>query len=115
MSELIEDFSKDFRMKNEKTGVEYYEKVDLRIMDWGKNHPAVAYTHNCYSENTAKQLVKALKKYKKLMFVCGVTGFTMNDIIQSNMRVHMEKLMGDKVNWERGEMTSTIFTLVENK
>lgn len=96
MSKLIEDFSVKVPMVNPENGYRYTDFVNLEVMDW--NNPVlVAYTMNSHSENTARQLYKALEKYKKLRFVTGVTGRTLDQLIQQSLRKNMEKLYGGKI------------------
>lgn len=57
---------------------------ELKIMDWGRPN-LVAYTFNSYGEAFCKALFEALKEYKDLTLETGVSGNTMNDIIQHNV------------------------------
>lgn len=115
MSRVIEDFSKRIEMVNPENGYKHTDFVDLKVEDWGGDC-YVASTFNCDSLNTAKQLVEALKKYRKLRFETGVTGGTKNDLIQRTMIRHMKNLLGDKVECEFSGMryASAVFTLKEN-
>ena len=97
MSKLIEDFSTKVEMVNPNNGFHYTDCVNLQIMDWDES-TLVAYTFNSDSVNTAKQLYKALEKYKNLRFVTGVTGATANEIIQKTVARHMKELYKDKVD-----------------
>ena len=100
MSKVIEDFSQKVEMTNPENGHQWTDFVDLKIMDWNTESIKVAYTFNSDSVNTAKQLYKALEKYKELKYVTGVTGGTANYLIQNNIARHMRELYGDKVEIE---------------
>lgn len=113
MSKTIEDFSTKVEMVNPSNGYKYVDHVGLKVMEgWAVyGGTKVAYTFNSDSENTAKQLFKALEKYKKLVFVTGVTGRTKNQLIQSIIRRHIEHLYGDRVKIEGTIMESTLYTI----
>ncbi len=113
MSNVIEDFSVKVPMVNPENNHHYTDYVDLKIEEgWSwYGDMKVAYTFNSDSENTARQLFKALEKYKALVFVTGVTGRTKNWLIQCAMKRHMERLFGDRVTIEDYRMASTLFRL----
>ena len=115
MSKVIESFSKRFEMVNPNNGYHYTDYVDLEIMEWGQFAEKVAYTFNSDSENTAKQLVKALEKYRCLRFVTGVTGHTKNWFIQVRIKDFMEKLLGERLAWIRSQGGDTVFYIDEAK
>lgn len=106
----IEDFSGKFEMVNPNNGYKWTDNVHLEILDWGYEC-YVAYTFNDYSENTAKQLMKALEKYGVLTYITGVTGRTMNSIMQSEMTRMITELSDGKVKVSRGELSGTRFML----
>ena len=87
-------------MTNPENGHQWTDFVDLKVEEWGSEPVKVAYTFNSDSENTAKQLFKALEKYRELKFVTGVSGGTKNYLIQNSVSRHMERLYGDKVTIE---------------
>ena len=99
MAYLVEDFSVEVTMDNPNITDQLTEKVELRVEDIISDM-RVAYTFNGQSENTAKQLYKALEKYKKLRFITGMFGHAENSEIQRNIRSHMSRLYGDKVRHE---------------
>lgn len=113
MSNVIEDFSVKVEMVNPNNGYKYTDHVNLEVQEgWHVfGDTKVAYTFNSDSENTARQLFKALEKYKALVFVTGVTGRTKNWLIQCAMKRHMERLFGDRVTIEDYRMASTLFRL----
>lgn len=109
---LVEDFSVEVPVINPNLTDQYTEKVDLKVEDFTPSIRA-AYTFNGQSENTAKQLFRALEKYKKLRFMTGVIGHAENREIQHNIRSHMSRLYGDKVCHEitGGLYEDTIYEL----
>lgn len=112
MAYLIEDFSVEVTMDNPNVNDQLTEKVELKVEDF-TTVMRVAYTFNGQSENTAKQLYKALEKYKKLRFMTGVFGHAENSEIQRNIRSHMNRLYGDRVRHEvvGGLYEDTVFEL----
>ena len=110
MTKTIEDFSVKVQMVNPDNGYKYTDHVNLVVEDWNEV-ALVAYTFNSDSENTAKQLYKALEKYGRLLFVTGVTGRTKNQLIQMAVRDHMVKLYGDKIDYKMNS-DSYLFSIV---
>ena len=114
MERTIEDFSTKIEMVNPENGYRWTDYVELVVKDWG--YSTAACTFNSDGENTAKVLMKALEKYKKLLFVTGVTGGTKNDLIQHSVMKNMEKLYGGKftVEYSGKRYASAKYELVEN-
>ena len=114
MIHLIEDFSIEVPVTDPNITEQYTEKIDLKVEEWTPG-AYTAYTFNGDTQNTAKQLYKALEKYKKLRFVTGVTGHDVNSKIQRTVRSHMSRLYGDKVRQETvgGFYEDTVFVLQE--
>ena len=112
MIHLVEDFSIEVPVTDPNITEQYTEKVDLKVEEWAPG-PLIAYTPSCQSQNTAKQLYKALEKYKKLRFMTGVMGHAENSQIQQSMRSHMSRLYGDKIRQEAvgGLYKDTVFEL----
>lgn len=112
MTHLVEDFSVEVPVTNPNITDQYTENVDLKIESWSPSI-YIAFTFNSKSENTAKQLYKALEKYKKLRFITGVIEHAENRQIQRTIRSHMSRLYGDKVSQEAvgGFYEDTIFEL----
>lgn len=112
MAYIVEDFSIEVPVTNPSITDEHTENVALKIESWS---PSIytAFTFNSESENTAKQLYKALEKYKKLRFITGVMEHAENRQIQRTMRSHMSRLYGDKIRQETvgGFYEDTIFEL----
>ena len=115
MSKMIDDFSARFEMVNPDNNYHYIDFVELKIEEWGQYAEKVAYTFNSDSENTAKQLVKALEKYRCLRFVTGVTGRTKNWLIQVRIKDFMEKLLGDRLAWIYSSGGDTVYYIDEMK
>lgn len=99
MIHLVEDFSIEVPLTDPNITEQYTEKVDLKVEEWTPG-AYTAYTFNGDTQNTAKQLYKALEKYKKLLFITGVMDHEENSQIQGNMRSHMSRLYGDKIRQE---------------
>ena len=99
MIRLIEDFSIEVQVTDPNITEQYTEKVDLKVEEWTPG-TFTAYTFNGDTQNTAKQLYKALEKYKKLRFTTGVMGHAENSQIQQSMRSHMSRLYGEKIHQE---------------
>lgn len=114
MAYLVEDFSVEVPLADPNITDQLTEKVDLKVEDFTPN-VRVAYTFNGQSENTAKQLYKALEKYKKLRFITGVIGYAENREIQRNIRHHMGRLYGDSVCHKvvGGLYEDTVFELMK--
>jgi len=114
MIRLIEDFSIEVQVTDPNITEQYTEKVDLKVEEWTPG-TFTAYTFNGDTQNTAKQLYKALEKYKKLRFTTGVMGHAENSQIQQSMRSHTSRLYGDKIRQEivGGLYEDTIFELVK--
>ncbi|MBQ7424243.1 MAG: hypothetical protein IJV19_05835 [Prevotella sp.] len=112
MPHLVEDFSVEVPVADPNITDQFTEKIELRVEDIITDM-RVAYTFNGQSENTAKQLYKALEKYKRLRFMTGVFGYAENSEIQRNIRSHMSRLYGDKVHQEitGGCYEDTVFEL----
>ena len=112
MTHLVEDFSVEVPVTNPNITDQYTENVDLKIESWSPSI-YIAFTFNSKSENTAKQLYKALEKYKKLRFTTGVMGHAENSQIQQSMRSHMSRLYGEKIHQEvtGGLYKDTVFEL----
>lgn len=93
-------------------GSEHSVKYSLDIMDWGEPN-IIAYSFNDYEEEFCKLFVEALKEYKSLKFVTGVTGSTMNDIMQTNVTRYLKNEFGDKlaVKAGTGRNYDTLFRL----
>jgi len=115
MTHLVEDFSVEVPVTNPNITDEYTDNVDLKVESWSPSI-YIAFTFNSESENTAKQLYKALEKYKRLRFTTGVMGHAENRQIQRTMRSHMSRLYGDKIRQEAvgGFYEDTIFELTTN-
>ena len=60
---LVEDFSIEVPVIDSNITEHYTEKVDLKVEKWVPDF-YTAFTFNGQSQNTAKQLYKALEKYK---------------------------------------------------
>jgi len=103
MSNTIKDFSHGYTFKTV-DGQERQSAVELKIQDWNLSHwdksYLVAYTFNDYNKEFIDTFVKALVEFKKLRLVTGVTGATMNDIIQSNVYIGVKERLGDMVKTE---------------
>lgn len=114
MPYLVEDFSIEVPVTNPNITDEYTETVDLKVESWNPGN-YVAFTFSGESENTAKQLYKALEKYKNLRFITGVMEHAENRQIQRTMWSHMSRLYGDKIRQEivGGLYEDTIFELVK--
>ena len=112
MPHLVEDFSIEVPVTDPNITEQYTEKVDLKVESWVPDI-YTAFTFNGQSQNTAKQLYKALEKYKKLRFITGVMDHAENSQIQRNMRSHMSRLYGDKIRQEitDGLYEDTVFEL----
>ncbi len=112
MAYIVEDFSIEVPVTNPSITDEYTEDVELKVESW---IPEIltAFTFNSESENTAKQLYKALVKYKRLRFVTGVIEHAENRQIQRTIRSHMSRLYGDKIRQKAtgGFYEDTIFEL----
>lgn len=115
MIHLVEDFSIEVPVTDPNITEHYTEKVDLKVEKWVPDF-YTAFTFNGDTQNTAKQLYKALEKYKRLRFTTGVMGHAENSQIQGNIRSHMSRLYGDKVRQEavEGFYEDTVFELIIN-
>ena len=61
MIHLVEDFSIEVPVTDPNITEQYTEKVDLKVEEWTPG-AYTAYTFNGDTQNTAKQLYKALEK-----------------------------------------------------
>ena len=91
--------------------IENFGEITVQGWDNQTDH-LMAYTFNSDTEDTARNLYKALKKYGQLRFVTGVEGRTKNSSIQAAIKYHMRNLYGDKVTAEEAGCESTRYTLV---
>ncbi len=111
MSKIIEDFSKSIERTALKDGKKFCVSVKLEIQEPWFDDVLVAYTFNSYQEDFQDLFAEALEKYKKLVYTTGVTGRTLDDVMQSTVTCAMQSRFGDRLTTRRGKLGDTIFEL----